>query len=205
MERQGLITKVKIKLDEYTPEGVSLPFDTFIGPMLDESALEILDKAPLHLLTATILVVTGITYNDSKAYIIVPSDYVRLHEMKFPKWKRPVRVAISSNHPDFPIQENEFIRGGYARPSVIFRNSGLTSADPGRYLECSKVMQYEDGALVITTPTIATYIKTDKPENLPLRLAEALTWLCTSKILLIGGQADKAKLAYDQYINALKQ
>lgn len=56
MERAGILTKVKIKLDEVTPPGVDLPFDDFIGPILDECAREIAEVAPLHLLSPMTMV-----------------------------------------------------------------------------------------------------------------------------------------------------
>jgi len=198
MERTGLINKVKIKLDEYTPEGVSLPFDDYIGPMLDESAKDILEKGPIHLLTPSELVTTGIIYGEDKAYIPVPVDYIRLHEVKFPLWKKSVRKAISTEDPNYTIHDNEYLKPGYGRPSVVKRSTSVNAGSVSKYLECSKVLS---GA----TPSSASYIKTAKPEELTDTLSDALTWLCASKILHIAGQADKARLAYEQFANSLVQ
>jgi len=50
MNREGILNMVHIKMDEFTPPGVDLPFDDFIGPILDECAKEIAEVCPLHLL-----------------------------------------------------------------------------------------------------------------------------------------------------------
>jgi len=58
MNREGILNQVRIKLDEFTPQGVDLPFDDFIGPILDESAKDVARAAPLHMLNAS-SIVTG--------------------------------------------------------------------------------------------------------------------------------------------------
>ncbi len=198
MERSGLINKVKIKLDELTPEGVGLPFDDYIGPMLDESAKEILEKGPMHLLTSTDLIITGILYANNKAYIPVPVDYIRLAEMKFPLWKKSVKNAISTENPAYAIQENEYLAGGYGRPSVVKLSTSPVGGAVSKYLECSKVV-------ASAVPTSASYIKTAKPEELNDLLADSLSWLCCSKIFIIGKQGDMAKIALEQFANSLTQ
>jgi len=198
MERQGLINLVKIKLDELTPTGVALPFDDYIGPMLDESAIELLEKGPIHLLAPTVLVILGILYAEEKAFIPVPTDFIRLHEIKFPLWKKSVYKAISIENPDYKIQENEYLVGGYGRPSVTIKSTSTTGVAFNKYLVCSKV-------LPSATPLPATYIKKAKPEDLPDLLTESITWLCASKILHIGGKGNEAKLAYEQFANSLIQ
>jgi len=199
VERTGLINKVKIKMDEYTPDGVALPFEETIGPILDECAREILEKTPLPLLTPSIIPFEGVIYKSDKAYIPVPSDYVRLYEIKFPLWKKSIRRAISTQDDEYKIQENEYIKAGYSRPVVAIVTTSLTAGDPpGKYFECAKVLS--EGA---PTP-IALYVKTDKPENLNDILSDPLTWLCASKVLGIVNQIDAAKLAYDQFTSSME-
>jgi hypothetical protein len=203
VQRSELITRVKIKLDEYTPTDVALPFDNYIGPLLDESARDLLERGPLRLMTPSSIPLTGtVTYADDKAYILVPSDYVRLYEIRYPLWKRSVRVAISRENPNYQIQENEYLRGGYGRPCVaIVETATVNGGTVAKYLECSKVVDPEGTTL---TP-IATYVKTDVAENINDLLTDALTWLCCSKILLVMGYGDKAGLAMEQSNNALMQ
>ena len=62
MERAALINIVKVKLDEFSPGDIGLPFDDYIGPMLDESAREVLERAPLHLLSPAAIPTSGTTF-----------------------------------------------------------------------------------------------------------------------------------------------
>lgn len=201
MERLGLIEKVKIKLDEYTPEGVSLPFDEIIGPLLDESATGVLQKGPLHLITPTNIPLTGnvVKYANDKAYIPVPTDYIRLYQIKYPLWKKAVRIAITPEHEEYKTQENEYLTAGYARPVVAIVYDTNSQDAITRYFECGKVL---DPGQTELTP-VAQYVKKFKPEELNDTLADALTWLCTSKVFGVLGYGDKAKMTMDQFNQAL--
>ena len=184
-------------MDEFTPDGVDLPFDDYIGPTLDECARELLEMAPLHLITPTLIPLTGIVYKDDKVYIPVPSDYVRLYEIKYPLWKKSVRRAISTQDPEYKLQENEYIKGGYSRPVVAIVQTSVTPGVLANYLECGKVIDTGEDP-------VALYVKTDKPENLNDILADPLSGLCSAKLLGIMGYADKAKLAYEQFNSSME-
>jgi hypothetical protein len=189
MDRSELINRVKIKLDEYVPTGVALPFDDYIESLLDESARDLLERGPIYLMTPSSIPLTGTVYANDKSYIPVPVNYVRLYEIKYPLWKQAVRVAISKENPLYRSQENEYIKGGYGRPCVaVIIYSGT------KYFECSKVLDPAPGTI---TPT-ALYVKTDVAENLNDQLADSLTWLCTSKILGVLGYGDKSAQALEQ-------
>lgn len=200
MTRSELIIRVKTKLDEYAPTGVSLPFDDYVGPLLDEAARDLLERAPLHLMTPTSIPYSASVYENEKSYIPVPGDFVRLYEIKYPLWKKSVRTAISRENPEYQIQENEFIKGGYGRPVVAVVTTSVLGGAITKYLECSKVI---DGA----TPLVATYVKTFgttlDPENLNDLLADALTWLASSKIMGILGYGEKAQAMIQQFQNSL--
>lgn len=197
MDRSGLINMVKIKLDEYTPEGVTLPFDEYISPLLDESARDIILNAPLYLFIPTPIPISAevIKYENDKAYIPVPVDYMRLYSVKFPLWKKSITLAIQKENPDYRIQENEYTASGYARPFVAIVYKTI-SENTSRYFECGKV-------LINATPVEAYYLKSQKPEDLPDIFNESVTYLCSSKIFLVLGQLDKAKLLNDQFVNAI--
>ena len=196
MTREELFIEVKTRMDEITPEGQSLPFDDFIDTVLDESARELLEASPLHILTPEAIPVAGTIVVDNKAYIPVPANYIKLYEVKYPLWKKSIRRAITPADPEYKIQENEYTRGGYARPCVALLHTSLNGGPAGKYLECSKVV---DG----TSAPVALYIKTDLPENLDNKFSNALSWLCVSKLMVIMEDSNKAKLAYEQYTNAL--
>lgn len=206
MDRAGLINKVLVKMDEYTPEGVSLPFDELIGPLLDESATEILEKGPLYLLTPTAIPLTGgdpvtsiVKYANNRSYIPVPTDYVRLYEIQYPLWKKPVRRAITPEDPRYRLQENEYLTAGYGRPVVSIVQTSVDGGAVTKYFECGKVL---DPGATILTPN-ALYVKTCKPEQLNDILADALSWLCTSKVFGVLGYGDKAKITMEQFTQSL--
>lgn len=192
-------------MDEFTPEGVNIPLDEYVGPLLDESAREVLEKAPLHLLSPTAIPLTSesppaslVRYADDKSYIPVPSDFVRLYEIKYPLWKKSVREAISAQNPNYKIQENEFLKGGYGRPSVALVQTSI-GGTLDYYLECSKVVDPGAGTL---TP-IALYVKNDQPEDIADLLSDAMTWLCAAKVLAVSGYGDRAKMAMEQFSSAV--
>jgi len=201
MLRSELINRVKIKLDEYSPTDVALPFDNYVGPLLDESARDLLERGPLRLIIPTSIPLAGVLYLNDKSYIPVPADYVRLYEIKYPLWKRSVRVAISRENPSYQIQENEFLKGGYGRPNVAIVETSVNGGAVTKYLECSKVVDPEGIGL---TP-IATYVKTDVAENLNDLLVDALTWLASSKIFNVLNYAQQAASAIGQSNQALTQ
>lgn len=195
MDRNGLINLVKIKLDEFTPTGVDLPFNNYIDPILEECAVEVLEQAPLGLITPANLILTSKKFENYTLYIPVPSDYIRLYEMKLPGWTKSVRRAITEEDPDFAIQENEHTKAGLARPVVVIKDA-VPQSTAGKYLACAKASSDAD-------PTIYKYVKSEKPENLDERLSEALTWLCASKILQVEGYGDKSVAANQEFQKAL--
>lgn len=201
MLRAELISRVKIKLDEYTPSGVSIPFEDYIGPLLDESARDILKRAPLYLMTPSSILLTNTLYADDKSYIPAPANFIRLYEIKYPLWKRSVSEAISRQNPGYQVQENEYLKSGYGRPSVTIVETAINGGTVAKYLECGKVVDPAPGTL---TP-IATYVKTDVAENLNDLLVDSLTWLTASKIFVITGYGDKAKITLDLSNQALAQ
>lgn len=192
MTRNELINIVKLKLDEYSPdEFSSLPYEDYISPLLDESAKDIVKRGPLRLLTPTNIPLGTVLYKNNKSYIPVPSDYVRLYEIKYPLWEKSVREAISPENPLYKIQENIFTKGGYSRPCVSIIWTSVNGEPISLYFECSRV---DDPGAEILLPT-AAYVKITLPEDLNDQLADSLTWLCVSKIYGVLGYGDKASFA----------
>ncbi len=196
MTLDELKTRVKIKVDEYTPAGVSHAFDDYLEPMIQESADELSDKAPLYLLEPTVWVedlVDGgdginIRYEDDLALIDTPSDFARIYEVKFPQWKRSVHLAITPDNPDYEKQQNEYTKAGYGRPAVYLKTGEVESELFAKLIICGKVL---DGAL----PSALLYIAYKTAANMPNVLDEAMTWLAASKILQVLGDSANAQLA----------
>ena len=170
-------------MDEAAPSGESLPFDDYLEPMIQEAADEITDTAPKHLLTPSALSGT-ILYENDLAYIPVNTNFARLYAIKLPLWERTVWEALVPDDPDFGIQDNTYVKAGYARPAVRLQSAMPTGASAiGKYLVCGKVA---DGA----TPDLARCIEYKTAANMPTDLDEALTWLAASKILGILGEGE---------------
>lgn len=193
MTLDQLKTRVKIKVDEYTPSGVSHSFDDFLEPMLQESAKEITDTAPRQLLSSTDISTSVITYENDLAYLYIPADYARLCDIKFPLWDKPVYDTISPDDPEHAIQDNEYLKAGYGRPVVMLKTVGTA----GKRLVCGKVAS---GA----TPTYARYFAYEEPADMPSALDEALTWLAAAKILQILNYQEQAQLAQERYIAEIR-
>lgn len=193
-----LKTRVKIKVDEYTPSGVSHAFDDYLEPMLNESADELTDKAPKWLLDPAAIALDDKVHDDDLYYVPVPDDFSRLYDAKFPLWDRPVYEVLSQGSPEYRQQDNEYLKAGYGRPVAMLRPYDPVGTDPlDLYIVFGKVL---DGA----EPLYARYIAYKAPASMPEVLDEALTWLAASKILQILEYANQAKLAYDNHIAELQ-
>ena len=192
MDRDGIITSVKVKIDELTPDGVALPLEEIIGPVLDESARELLLALPSRLLDAEDLNLEGIAYSeDKRAYIPVPNDFLKIGKIRFPKWEKTVSTAIKEESPEYTLENNPYTRGGWSRPTV-----SLINKDGDTVLEGSKV----DGSVAeekITTE--ATKRKELLPEELPDMLIDSLGWLAASKVLQITGNINGGSAAHSRY------
>ena len=197
MDRSGLISRIKVKLDEFTPdEGVNHPFDTLIEPMLDEAANEIINLAPLYLFVHTGLDDSGAIYANSFAYIEIPANFIRLARVKYPAWEKAVTEAISIEHPDYKIFDNPYLRGGTANPKVaiVDENPDITY---GKYLKCYKVA---DGVQADEF----TYIAQTSAQDIPNKVVDALTWLCALKIAKIAdGFKDKIEAIDSEFQKSL--
>lgn len=189
---EQLKTRVKVKVDEYTPAGVSHSFDDYLEPMLNEAADELTDKAPKYLLDPTALTLTSAKHDDDLYFIPAPSDFARLYDVRFPMWDKTVLDVISYEHPDYEKQENPYTRAGYGRPVVVIKSVYPEGGSLQKYLVCGKVLE---GA----KPTFARYIGYKTPATMPESLDEALTWLAAAKLLQILEYPAQAKLAHEAH------
>jgi len=202
MTLDELKTRVKIKVDEYTPTGVSHAFDDYLGPMIQESADELSDKAPLYLLEPSYIIPdyegldTNARWEDDLFLIDAPAAFARIYEVNFPFWEKPVRVALTPEHPDYEKQENTYLKAGYGRPVVYLKTAEVEGSAYTKVIVCGKVL--ED-----VPPTTLLYVMYKNAADMPAVLDEALTWLAASKILQILDVPEQAKLAYDNHLSEL--
>jgi len=211
--RLTIINYVKAKLDELVPEGttfslssepnVSDPLDLLINAHLDEATKDIQLTAPLSVLFPTrssTTTGTPFTQDAKQGYIDLPSNFLRLAQIKMADWQRTLETAITPQNPQYKLQGNEYLRGGIVKPVVVltWRVSGGV---PTRTLEYYSVDSSHaiDKLLYITEQKAEDFIE-DNSTLLP-----SLAWNCAGKIMQILGLAENYKMAMEQvklsYVN----
>ena len=206
--RLSIINLVKIKLDELIPQGegviynletepnVSDPLDLYINGLLDEAAKNVLQIAPLHMITpVSSSTVSGTPYTDTKTgYVVLPEDYLRLYSFKMTEWLKEVNVPIGIQSKLYQIQRNKYSRGGIAKPVVVLNNRKIGST-------VSKILEYFS---VLSAHTIDRflYIAETAAEDLNNDLLEALTWQCAGKILQNIKEFEQSREAYSRAVDS---
>lgn len=197
MDRLELVNAVRRKIDEVsatdTPlQSVTLAdenaMDTIIESLLDESAREVLLKAPFTRLEITSASPAAVANDDKETgYIQAPDDYLRLVSFRMSDWQRPVvELAIKGDNISMR-QYNKHVRGGVAKPvGVLSRNAK------------GPVIEYF--STVAATHSVAEflYIRSDVAENIKdTQMIDALAWICAGKTLSVMGNLTQAQNAYD--------
>lgn len=210
MDRIALINRVKSKIDELSPDDAELvgvvlddgkPVDDIIDSLLDESALEVLFKAPIHRLS--VVVSTNLAVKDEqRSYtgtIELPSDFLRLVEFKMAEWSRPVTVLYDQGSDMALRQSNKWLRAKVNKPVAVLSQRTKVSGDAQ---SVKHVIEYYS---VVTSHNIDRfyYIKKDVAENIPDILVDALCWICASKVLTITQNVAGAKTAIDNAVDLL--
>lgn len=222
MDRSAIIERIKIKLDEYVPvdEGISHPLDSYINPLLDEAAIEILRTAPIiklnqedidiylkdknGIVTGSILEFNPVSGTDElgKYLIKLPSNVVRVTEIKFPKWGKPV---VDFTTPDTQIakMQNVYVTmGKLSKPVVILKRVG-TNANGYFEAHCyshPELTKKENEETFVEEPTIKV-INYNGVEKFDDFLIEPLTLLTASKVFLAIQNGSVADYLYKLYLN----
>lgn len=185
MERPELINKVKSKLDEISSSSDLLinvgvednsPLDEIIGSLLDESVRDLLLKGPIHRLPIKKLEASpkANTEDVNMGSVELPADFIRLVSFRMKGWKRSVTSPALEGDEIALRQSNAFLRGGVAKPVGVIRTSPT-----GLVMDYYSILAEE--AHVIET---LDYIASCTPEEiLNEQMIDALTWICTCKVL----------------------
>lgn len=203
MNRTELINATMSKIDEVSPSdglivnvGLSdeKPIATIIDSLLNESAQEILMKAPVHKLpiTKSTEVATANATTATIGTVKVPTDFLRIVEFKMKDWERSVSELHLPGSIKASQQSNKWLRGGPSKPVAV-----LTSTDTGNVIEYYSVKS-------LHTIDKYYYIKKDVAENVPVVLQDALCWLCASKALAIFKSAEGSKTALENAISLIQ-
>lgn len=197
MDRIALINKVKTLIDEISSSDSLIidvgvednnPIDQIVESLLDESALELLMKAPFYRLDITSFDADPVAdeYDTATGYISLPDDFLRLVYFRMSDWLRPVTELAIKGDALSLRQYNKHIRGGVARPVGVLSKNG----------EGMIVEYYSTNAKQHQVADFQ-YIRRVCAEQIPSQLTDSLCWICAGKTLTVMGRADIAKTAYD--------
>jgi hypothetical protein len=205
MDNKELVNKVKTRIDEVSASGDTLvdvgventkPYDSIIEELLDESAMEVLLKAPFYRLSVT----DGSKATDVKASkdlsddyvgtLTLPTDFIRLVSLRMKSWKQPVTTFALPGDAVAVKQSNKYIRGGIAKPvAVLYRNSTSPYA---HYYSVASANDHSVTELLYIKKQTATELATASAE-----IVDALCWICAGKTLGVLGEKGLAELCYE--------
>lgn len=202
MERSALINKVKTRIDEVCASGDVIvevdventkPYDSIIDELLDESALEVLLKAPFYRLPITKDTNMQATKDSSDDYIgivNIPTGFLRLVSFKMQGWLQPVTSFALPGDEVAIKQSNKYIRGGIAKPvAVLFRDGTNTYA---QYYSVNSVDKHNVSEFLYIKKHSATELADASAE-----LVDAMCWLCAAKTLGVLGENTLANQCFE--------
>jgi len=204
MNRDDIIRKVMLNLDEMVPEGLDdiiqqepLPIYDQVDQLLDDCTNDILKTVPLQYCSTIENV--SLVYN--KNYFVVPTGYLRFGSAMCSDWESSVtRLVRPEYEPDlYKIIKNPIITKGIANPYAAITTKVVEEDGVDTTKEVIELYNTEE------TSTTLTYVKSCLAEDLDNRLVPALSWLCATKILLITGrkEAEVANSTYNEQIKLL--
>jgi hypothetical protein len=166
------------------------PFDSIIDELLDESALEILLKAPFYRLpVCSDIVAAEMDANDNKiGKIYLPYDFLRLVSFKMKKWLQPVTAFALPGDPVAVRQSNKYIRGGVAKPVAVLHN---TDGECMAYYYSVPSADDHEVEFFDYIPRLAPTKITDK------QMIDAMCWVCAGKTLNVLGEKGLADMCYE--------
>lgn len=176
MNRQALIERVKIKVDEYTPtdEGVFHPLDAYIDPLMDEAAKDILRQLPLPKIPVEQYPGSEFAQTEgTKNVIQLPESVVRVVSVKLTGWARAVTLFATEGSKEEAMQSNEHTRGTSNRPVVVMSRDKTTSYTTR--LDCYGSATAVGKVMVVTEK---------KPEEMPGELIEPMITLTAAKVCM---------------------
>jgi len=193
MDRQAIKERVRIWLDEYTPtdQGISIPIDAYIDPMLTESVTEILTKAPIERLDPQSITPESVSLQDGVVTVTAKKDSMaRPVSVKIVDWIRSVTSFAPIGSPIENMQHNMFVRGTIHRPvaTIEDKNSRII-------IRCYSTAQ----PTVNNDDIDLNGIKMISAEDFREDLLRSLIILTAAKVALASEQPDVYSALYQQY------
>lgn len=109
----------------------TLSLDDIIESKIEDAARLVMRDAPLHLLDGGKAFGESIKWFSREGvgggYIALPSDFLRLVSFQMSDWSYPVNVAITEDHPLYPLQSSRYagIKGNPQRPVVALSSQPI--------------------------------------------------------------------------------
>lgn len=193
MDRDEIIVKVKLRLDELGPFEEGQVIDSGrTDAYLDEGGDTLQKIVPPWIVTPDSFVdasaSTGgsVAYDSYTGYVPLPADFLKLVSFKMEDWSRSVTEAITEHHPLYKRQSYPELRGSYRKPVAVFR----TKHGVGKVLDYYSVREDQH------TVDHGLYLASKSAEDLDEILIDPLTWMVASLILDTVGEHNIAKTAY---------
>lgn len=109
----------------------TLTLDDIIESKIEDAARLVMRDAPLHLLDGGKAFGESISWFSREGigggYIRLPSDFLRLVSFQMSDWSYPVNIAITEDHPLYPLQSSRYagIKGNPQRPVVALSSQPI--------------------------------------------------------------------------------
>jgi len=218
MTLAALISKVMVKLEEYTPfaettliaapqaQGFEVkPIRSYINDTIDDAVNEMLKVLPIAMIFPDDMTTTP--ESTGSDVLFVGDSFLRLHTFKMHEWEKIVNIAYPEGSDMHELQKCEWTKGRKCKPVVIYGSKTTTNAG---VVQKKKYIQYFsvdtdttiDIAKQVSTFVSANYSTGDIPNG---HLAEFFALNCAKKVYEYYGMNDKSALIQAQLDKMLEE
>ena len=191
------LKKIRTNMEELLPENETAEIDIFgvdvgeyIRTKLPDAITRVFITAPVHLLEGKECkdVLFPEKRQDGSGRVVFPEKVLRILSFKMKGWNRPVTRFIDSRHAKSELQYNRYVRGGVNKPVAVLSMSASGRVILDYYSLPAFLRTHEvDSAVYIPVPEIQ-----NGGYDVPIRLADAVGYVCAAMVYEILGQPDMA-------------
>lgn len=191
------LKKIRTNMEELLPENETAEIDIFgvdvgeyIRAKLPDAITRVFITAPVHLLEGKECkdVLFPEKRQDGSGRVVFPEKVLRILSFKMKGWNRPVTRFIDSRHAKSELQYNRYVRGGVNKPVAVLSMSASGRVILDYYSLPAFLRTHEvDSAVYIPVPEIQ-----NGGYDVPIRLVDAVGYVCAAMVYEILGQPDMA-------------
>ena len=191
------LKKIRTNMEELLPENETAEIDIFgvdvgeyVRAKLPDAITRVFITAPVHLLEGKECkdVLFPEKRQDGSGRVVFPEKVLRILSFKMKGWNRPVTRFIDSRHAKSELQYNRYVRGGVNKPVAVLSMSASGRVILDYYSLPAFLRTHEvDSAVYIPVPEIQ-----NGGYDVPIRLADAVGYVCAAMVYEILGQPDMA-------------